>query len=203
MTQEQTIALYQPMLMRIAIKIVGSIADAEDIVQDTFLKWLTTNTEKIENTKAYLVRAVTNNCINHLKTLKRKKDECLSNLHANELIDWYREKEFFKFDMENEVSMALNVVHKKLEPVERGIFMLRELFDLEYDELQLIFDKKKENCRQMFSRAKKKLSDDADHFKSNIHNTSFLENIKKSIHIGSPTEFIEELKKEINTKLNK
>lgn len=201
MNQSQAIALYQPLLQQIALKMVGSLADAEDIVQDTFLKWLSANTEKIENTKAYLIKAVTNNCINHLNTLKRKKDECLQNLNPADLIDWYKEKEFFKFDMENEISAALNVIQKKLEPMEKGIFVLRELFDFDYEELQLIFDKKKENCRQLFSRAKGKLAEETGKFKTDVSNSSILDNFKKACNFGSPADFIKEVKNEINLKI--
>ena len=201
MNKSQTIALYQPVLQQIAYKMVGSLADAEDIVQDTFLKWLTINTEKIENTKAYLIRAVTNNCLNHLETLKRKKDECLQNIKPAELIDWYKEKEFFNFDMENEIAAALDVIHKKLEPVEKGIYVLREFFNFEYEELQHIFDKKKDNCRQLFSRAKDKLSQETSKIKIDLPQTNLLESFKKACHFGSPADLIKNVKQEIMDKL--
>ena len=61
------------MLQAIAYNIVRCKADAEDIVQETFLKWLTLGPQKIENTKAYLIKAVRNNCLNHLTTLQKKE----------------------------------------------------------------------------------------------------------------------------------
>jgi len=195
MNQSQVIALYQPLLQSIAYKMVGSLADAEDIVQDTLMKWLTIDAEKINNTKAYLIKAVKNNCINHIATLKRKKDECLHNLNPSELIDWYKEKELFKFDKDNEISVALQVLHKKLEPVERGIFVLRELFDFDYEELQQIFDKKKENCRKLLSRAKEKLSREPN--KVGHVEDSLIASFKKACHIGPTTDFIEKVKEEI------
>ena len=77
MNQEQTIILYQPMLQAIAYNLVRCKQDAEDIVQETFLKWLTLGQQKIENTKAYLIKAVTNNCLNHLNSLEKRKRNCL------------------------------------------------------------------------------------------------------------------------------
>lgn len=194
MNQSQTISLYQPMLQSIAAKMVGSMADAEDIVQDTLVKWLTIDTQKVQNTKAYLIRAVKNNCINHLERLKKTKEECLHN--AGEIIDHYREKELFKFDKEHEFSVALNILHKKLEPLEKGIFVLREMFDFEYDELQQIFNKKKENCRQLFSRAKKKLA--ADQITTAKTSNSFIQSVKKACQVGTSEEFISQVKEEIN-----
>src|SRR6476620_10775419 len=71
----QDIALYHPLLHSVAYNILRCKQDAEDIVQDTFLKWLSIDRTKIENTKAYLITAVTNNCLNHLNTLRKKKEE--------------------------------------------------------------------------------------------------------------------------------
>ena len=101
---------------------LGSLADAEDIVQDTFLKWLSIDHKKIHNTKAYLVKSVTNNCINHLNSLKRKKEECLESLNLASLMDKYIDIDVSKLDLDCEITAALNVIHKKLEPLEKAIF---------------------------------------------------------------------------------
>ena len=178
--------------------------DAEDIVQDTFLKWLTIDQKQIRSTKGYLIKAVTNNCINHLNSLKRKRDEYLDNLSSSELVGKYRELDFFKFDLENEVSQALAVVHKKLEPIEKAIFLMREVFEFDYDELQEIFDKKKENCRQIFSRAKEKLTWKTQKFQIDLPNQSqFLESFSKTCSSGQPSSFVSDLKQEITSKLQK
>ena len=199
MDQGQAITVYQPMLQSIAQRMLGSIADAEDVVQDTLLKWLTIDTKKIQNTKAYLIKSVTNNCINHLNTIKRKKDECLESINPKELIDWYREKELFNFDFENELSSALNVIHKKLEPLEKSIYVLREFFDVEYDELQVLFNKKKDNCRKLFSRAKDKLNQETSKIKDEISNTNFFESFKNACHLDNPSELIQHFVEELES----
>ncbi|MCG8388616.1 MAG: RNA polymerase subunit sigma [Cytophagales bacterium] len=183
---------------------VGSFHDAEDIVQETFLKWLTVEKEKIKNTKAYLVRAVTNNCLNHLEMLKRRKNEYLENLNPSDLIDWHKLTDLTHIDLEHEVSAALNVIHKKLEPLEKGIFLLREVFNFDYDELQHIFDKKKDNCRQLFCRAKDKLSLETDKIKIDLPKAGqFLTSFKKACDLGHVSEFIHELGTDISSKLKK
>ncbi|MEM9857291.1 MAG: sigma-70 family RNA polymerase sigma factor [Bacteroidota bacterium] len=204
MSQAQTIALYQPLLQSIAMRIVGSIHDAEDIVQETFLKWLTLEKEKINNTKAYLIKAVTNNCLNHINTLKRKKNECLENIKPGELIDWNLITDLRKMDLDQEVSHALNILHKKLEPLEKAIFLLREVFNFEYDELQHLFDKKKENCRQLFCRAKEKLNTKEGKIKIQMPNpASFLYSFKKANDLGQIGDFIQHLGNDISFKLKK
>ncbi len=195
MTQTQTIALYRPLLNSIAIKMVGCIHDAEDIVQDTFLKYLSIDKSKIENTKAYLVRAVTNNCINHLNAFNQKKKEYIETFQNLELSDMIN---FDSFDLENEISTALAAMHKKLEPVEKAIFLMREVFDYEYDELQDIFEKKKDHCRQIVSRAKEKMSLDKMKFKVDLPNhTKLLESFSNACSFGDPEELIANLNREI------
>jgi RNA polymerase sigma factor (sigma-70 family) len=177
---------------------VGSFADAEDIVQDTFLKWLSVEREKIQNTKAYLVRAVTNNCIKHLQSSSQRKKEFLENLSNSEINQRLKSFEMPSFDFENEVAEALALVHEKLEPLERAVFILREVFNLEYDDLQDIVDRRKDNCRQLFSRAKKKLKDSTDKLRVdfNKHSETF-EHFKKGCSFGYPSELIGELKEKL------
>jgi len=192
MSQTQTISLYQPLLYAIALRMVGSLQDAEDIVQDTFVKWLTIDQEKIDNTRAYLVRTVTNNCINHLNSFRKKKSECFSQVRNVELLERYRDFEFPCFDLENELSEALAVIHKKLEPVEKGIYLLREVFNFEYEDLQHIFGKKKENCRQLFSRAKEKLQKDNKKEKA-VPVQPLLDSFKKACNFGQVSEFVSQI----------
>lgn len=198
MDQTQTISLYQPLLYRLAVRMVGSLQDAEDIVQDTFLKWLTIDQEKIQNTKAYLITSVTNSCINHLNTLKRKKKECLDAINPSELIERY---DWAHIDLEHELSTALAVIHKKLEPVEKAVYLLREVFNFDYEELQDIVSRKKDNCRQLFSRAKEKLSIDTSKLNFDMSNSSQLfESFKKACSMGGAAELIDNLKSEIAQK---
>lgn len=203
MNHSQTISRYQPLLYAIALKMVGSLQDAEDIVQDTFVKWLTIDQEKIENTKAYLIRTVTNNCLNHLNSFKKKKNEYISNLKTSEFLEKYREFEFPRFDIENELSEALAVIHKKLEPVEKGIFLLREVFDVDYEELQQIFGKKKENCRQLFLRAKAKLNNENRRSKGKTTQPGqFFDSFKKACS-GHLSDFVHQLTHEsVNNRTN-
>mgnify|MGYP001460780501 FL=1 len=102
-----------------------------------------------------MVKSVTNNCLNHLNSLKEKKKDYLESV---KLPDLFEKIDFSHLDLKQELNSALNVLHKKLGPLERGLFVLREGFDFDYDELQHIFNKKKDHCRQLVCRAKEKLS---------------------------------------------
>ncbi|MBX2961435.1 MAG: sigma-70 family RNA polymerase sigma factor [Cyclobacteriaceae bacterium] len=197
MSHTQAIALYQPMLYAIAYNLVRSKQDAEDIVQETFLKWLNAEQEKIQNLKAYLIKAVTNNCLNHLNALKRKKEEYMDAVHLPEFIIKLKESSFSHIDLDVDLSGAIKVLHAKLEPLERAVFLLKEVFEVDYDTLHKTFDKKKDHLRQLLSRAKKKLDDG----KAKIHfdmpsASSLMESFKKACQ-GDTDELINSLKRDI------
>src|SRR5687768_11514889 len=114
------------------MKMLRCKADAEDIVQETFIKWLNVEHEKIKNTKAYLITAVTNNCINHLKALQKKKEEVFGNIHWPEFVEKIRETDLSGVDVETELQKALHILQEKLEPLERAVYLLKEVFDVDY-----------------------------------------------------------------------
>jgi RNA polymerase sigma-70 factor (ECF subfamily) len=195
MNQAQTITLYQPLLNTIAYRIVRCKADAEDIVQETFLKWLTIDQEKIENTKAYLIKAVTNNCLSHLETIKKKKEEYLETINSSEFVQKLKEMNFSHLDLDVDLKHAFKVMQAKLQPLERAVFLLKEVFDFDYDSLTKTLDKKKDHCRQLLARAKKKLADKT----ANVHIEIPKELIDK-FRSESISELISHLKTDIRKK---
>jgi RNA polymerase sigma factor (sigma-70 family) len=197
--QAQTIALYQPVLQAIAFKILKCKADAEDIVQDTFVKWLNAEQEKIQNTKAYLIQAVRNNCINHLNTLRRKKEEYLEAIDLSKLTGRFREIDFSHLDLETELNKALAVINHKLEPLERAVYLLKEVFDFDYESVQKALNRKQEHCRQLFCRAKRKLSSlEVPKISIDLPKKGqWIESFRKACDIGNANILIAELQKEI------
>ena len=200
-SQNETIALYRPLLYSIAYKMVGTVMDAEDIVQDTFLKWLKTEQKKINDTRAYLIRSVTNTCLNHLKQLNKTKTNLLDAINHPSFID---KIELPNFDLKNELSEAIGVLLKKLDPTERAVFILREIFNFDYADLTEILDKKKDNCRQLLCRAKEKLNQEKERFNVSLDvHAQFVDKFKSACTLGEVGNFIENLKKDISQKLNK
>ena len=199
MSQEQAITLYQPMLQAIAYNIVRCKADAEDIVQETYLKWLSMGPKTVENTKAYLIKAVRNNCLNHINALRNKKEELLNHNNIAEIINRFKETNLAHLDLEVELAKAIKILHAKLEPLERAVFLLKEVFDFDYDTLQETLDKKKEHCRQLFCRAKKKLSEETSKLNFEIPDrASLLESFRKACEFGNASELIDELKNDVS-----
>jgi RNA polymerase sigma factor (sigma-70 family) len=169
---------------------LGSMADAEDVVHDTFVKWLTIDTSKVENAKAYLTKTLTNKCLNIIKYRGQKNILNIDDLHES-LEDRKTEEEISQFDFEHQLDEAWKFLHRKLEPIEQAIFILRELFNVEYEDLQLIFNKKADNCRQIVSRAKSKLKDsDLKDVTLSFPQLHLLESIKNASQKGSLSQLI-------------
>ena len=189
MTIDQTIELYRPPLYALALKILGSVQDAEDIVQEAFLSWLTIDKTKIENTKAYLTRTVVNKCLNHLKALNQRKNEYIDNIKSSELFEKY---DFSNLDLGHEISVALAAVQLKLKPLEKAVFLLREVFDFEYEELQVILNQRKDYCRQLVHRAKEKLASELPEIHINVpQHTEFVEKFKNACSKGNISVLID------------
>lgn len=185
------------MLQAIAMRMLRSKADAEDIVQETFIKWLSQEQEKIQNTKAYLIRAVTNNCLNHLSSLRVKREQSLESFHWQELVEKFRETtDFSHIDLEAELAKALHVLQHRLEPLERAVYVLKEVFDFDYAALQELLDKKQDHCRQLFCRARKKLRQETDHLNSVFQpkKTALMESFKQACEFGQPLDLVAQLR---------
>lgn len=204
MNSAQTIALYQPTLQRIAYNLVRCKQDAEDIVQETFIKWLETEKGKIENTKAYLIASVRNNCLTHLQSLKKKKEEYLDAIQKSDWMLRIKETQLAHMDFDVEMEKAFRVLHTKLEPLERAVFVLKEVFDVDYDALQKIVNKKKEHCRQLVCRARKKLDEETSRLQSNLPDMSaMMENFRKSCDMGNAKAYIQALKNDLSSSISK
>jgi RNA polymerase sigma factor (sigma-70 family) len=204
MSREQTITLYQPLLHAIAYNIVRCKADAEDIVQETFLKWLSMGPKKVENTKAYLVKAVKNNCLNHINTLRHKKEELFGQHNIAEIINRFKETSFAHLDLEIDLAKAMKILHSKLEPLERAVFLLKEVFDFDYEVLQETLNKKKEHCRQLFCRAKKKLSEETSRLNFELPDkSSLVDSFRKACDFGNVSDLITALKNDLTEPLGK
>lgn len=204
MDQATAIALYQPTLHAIAMRLLKCKADAEDIVQETFIKWLNAEQEKIQNTKAYLIRAVTNNCLTHLQALKKKKEDYLDSFQWPDFVEKFRDTDFSQIDFEQQLSKAFHVLQHKLEPLERAVFILKEVFDFDYKALQVLLDKKQDHCRQLFCRARKKINFEKDRLNVAINEkTALMKSFRESCDVGHAAEFIADLRNDITASLRK
>ncbi len=145
---------YQPYLFAIAYRMLGSVMDAEDIVQETFLRFQATKPETIHSLKAYLTTILTRLCMDQLQLARRKRElyvgpwlpEPIRTAEAGDL-----EK---RVEMEESISLAFLVLLEQLQPFERAVFLLREVFEYRFAEIATMLGKSEVACRSSFSRAK-------------------------------------------------
>ncbi|MBN3778400.1 RNA polymerase sigma-70 factor [Burkholderia sp. Ac-20345] len=156
----QTFRALRPRLQKIAYRMLGSVADAEDIVQDVWLRWHEAARDSIENTEAWLVAVTTRTSIDRLRAAKIRRE------HYTGI--WLPEPELGESpatpeemtERANDVSVAYLLLLERLTPEARAAFLLREVFDADYDEIADAIGKSEAACRQLVSRAKAQLRDD-------------------------------------------
>lgn len=137
----------------------GSYSDSEDILQDAYLKFARVPAEKIQSAAALLTTIVTRLCLDLLRSSRKKRETYVGPWLPEPVPDLYLAHEEAA-DKET-ISMAFLLVLQKLSPVERAVFILREVFDYDYAEIAKITRKSGDYCRQIFHRAKKNLRETA------------------------------------------
>ncbi|MGF9967056.1 sigma-70 family RNA polymerase sigma factor [Bacillus rhizoplanae] len=145
---------YKSLLFSLAYKMTGSIADAEDIIQDVFIKLNEHEMKHTSNVKAFLCKLVTNRCLDLLKSSKKKR-ELYVGTWLPEPIAVIETDPLQGILVKNDISYALLVLFEQLNPIERAIFILREILEYDYGTIAEIVQKKEANCRKILSRIKK------------------------------------------------
>jgi RNA polymerase sigma-70 factor, ECF subfamily len=145
---------HRRLLFSLAYRMLGSVADAEDIVQEAYVRWQEARTDEVKAPKAYLSAIVTNLSINHLQSAQRTREEYIGPWLPEPLVTDENQDPMRAMTMADSLSMAFMILLESLTPVERAVFLLREVFDYEYEEIARIVGKSEANCRQMVSRAR-------------------------------------------------
>ena len=152
---------YRSLLFAMAYRMLGGVMDAEDIVQEAYLRYRATPPESIRTLKSFLTTIVHHLCIDHLKSAQVRREQYVGPWLPEPLItgDGAAHLSPLRQITEREsISMAFLVLLESLSPLERAVFLLREVFDYEYTEIAQITGRKEAACRQLFSRAKKHIS---------------------------------------------
>ena len=148
----ETFVAHRNLLFTVAYEMLGSAADAEDVLQETWLRWVKVDLAEVRDQRAYLVRITTRQSLNRLRTLKRRKEAYVGPwlpepmLTAPDVAD--------DVELAESVSLALMLVLETLSPTERAVYVLREAFDVSYDELAAAVDKSPAAVRQIVHRAR-------------------------------------------------
>ena len=156
-----TFQQHRPLLFSIAYRMLGSVTDAEDILQDAYLRFQSAPLTAIESPKAYLSTIVTRLCLNHLTSARAQREMYVGPWLPEPILGTDQPElgnPEAQADRNESVSMAFLVLLERLTPAERAVFLLREVFEYEYDEIAGMLEKSEGACRQLFSRAKDRIT---------------------------------------------
>jgi RNA polymerase sigma-70 factor (ECF subfamily) len=157
MDRVATFEQHRPLLFSIAYRMLGSASDAEDLVQDAFLRWQHAADADIASPRAWLSTIVTRLAIDHLRSARVQRETYIGPWLPEPLVTEQAPGASERLALAESLSMAFLVMLETLGPVERAVFLLREVFDYDYEEIAAIVGKSADNCRQMLHRARQHL----------------------------------------------
>ena len=138
---------HRPRLQRVAYRMLGSVADAEDVVQDAFLRWHATDRTGIDSAEAYLVRIVTRLCLDVLKSARRKRETYIGPWLPEPVVE-------AEPDLGDDVTLPLLLALERLSPLERAAFLLHDVFGMSFEEVAGAIGRGIAATRQLAARAR-------------------------------------------------
>jgi RNA polymerase sigma-70 factor (TIGR02957 family) len=144
---------HRNLLFTVAYEILGSAADAEDVLQETWLRWAKADLDQVRDRRAYLVRITTRQALNRLRSMQRRREAYVGHWLPEPLLTTPDVAE--DVELTESVSTALMLVLETLSPTERAVFVLREVFDVSYEEIAAAVEKTPDTVRQIAHRARR------------------------------------------------
>jgi RNA polymerase sigma-70 factor, ECF subfamily len=198
MNQLEIFTEHKGLLFSIAYNMLGIVQDAEDILQEAYLKWSSVTLEEIKNHRAYLVKIVTNLSINYLDSARKKREEYVGLWLPEPLLKEQVTDSFKAVDLYYSLSIGMMVLLERLTPSERAVFLLKDVLSYEYAEIAEILSKTQDNCRKIFSRAKKNLGGREKRFQIDVQvHEKMLQKFLSAVSHGNTEELIGLLREDI------
>lgn len=135
----------RPMLIRVAYRMLGCVADAEDIVQEAFIRWMATDRSVVLVPEAFLRRMVTRMCLDQLKSARHQRETYIGPWLPDPVVEE---------DAQDEITLPLMLALERLSPLERAVFLLHDVFDVAFDEIAETVQRDSAACRQLAVRAR-------------------------------------------------
>ena len=155
---------YRARLFGIAYRMLGSRVDSEDILQETYLRWIESKPSELRSTEAWLATVVTRLCIDRLRSAKTEREAYTGSWLPEPLVSPGPLSPDLTLELASDISIAFLTVLERLAPEERAAFLLHEVFDFAYAEISRIIGKNQAACRQIVHRAKQRVQEDRPRF---------------------------------------
>ncbi|MET9885238.1 RNA polymerase sigma-70 factor [Streptomyces sp. NPDC006430] len=192
----ETFVAHRNLLFTVAYEMLGSAADAEDVLQETWLRWVKVDLGQVSDQRAYLVRITTRQSLNRLRTMKRRREAYVGQWLPEPMLTAPDVAE--DVELAESVSMAMMLVLETLSPTERAVFVLREAFDVGYEEIAAALDKSPAAVRQIAHRARQHV--DARRPRkavSSRETRAALESFQRVLETGNPQDLLDVLAPEV------
>jgi|SRR5579885_136891 len=141
-------------LTGLAYRMLGSLAEAQDIVQDAYLRWHRTDRESVTDARAFLSRTVARLCLDHLKSARARHEQYIGPWLPEPVVDSAAVAAHSRADYAQDLSIALMLTLERLSPLERAAFLLHDVFDMDFDEVSTVLSRSAASCRQLAARAR-------------------------------------------------
>jgi RNA polymerase sigma-70 factor (ECF subfamily) len=152
-------------LMGVAYRMLGSVSEAEDVVQEAYIRWHRTDRDTVQNVRAFLTRIVTRLCLDQLKSARRKRETYVGPWLPEPVLDSADYAADAENDYAHDMSVALMLALERLSPLERAAFILHDVFEVGFDEVGAALGRTAATCRQLSSRAREHLRAERPRFK--------------------------------------
>lgn len=180
-----------PRLRAIAYRMLGTQADADDMLQETWLRWQRSDTSQIEEPEAWLVTTVTRLCIDRLRAVKKERETYFGPWLPEPLVG-HAPPADAQAELASELSVAFLVVLERLAPEERAAFLLHDVFDCGYAEIARMLGRNEASCRQMVHRARERVRRDKPRFQvSEQAHRRLLQRFLDALRTGSHEALLE------------
>jgi RNA polymerase sigma-70 factor (ECF subfamily) len=189
---------HRGLLFSIAYRMLGSVADAEDALQDAFIRWQRASETDVRSPKAFLVTIVSRLCINHLQSARVQRETYVGEWLPEPLVTEPGSDVSHIAQVDESVSMAMLLLLERLTPVERAVFLLGEIFDYTHAEIAGMLGIGEANCRQLLKRARQHVRKERPRFSaSGRHHTELLERFYRAAGNGDMDSLLALLTKDV------
>ena len=179
-------------LFALAYRMLGSVQDAEDLLQEAFLRWHRTPVETIESPGAWLTTVVTRLALNQLESARARRKAYVGPWLPEPLLAAEGQWGEDPAELSDSLSIAFLTVLERLSPRERAVFLLRDVFGYEYDEIARMVELTEANCRQIFHRSKRRLDERRQRFVTNPEtHRALLESFTRAVNDGDVEGVVE------------
>jgi RNA polymerase sigma-70 factor (ECF subfamily) len=188
----QTFEPHRRRLTGLAYRMLGSLSEAEDIVQEAYVRWHTAERGRVDNPQAYLSRTVARLCLDHLKSARARRETYVGPWLPEPIVDQAALSPDSASELADDLSVALLMTLERLSPLERAAFLLHDVFDMEFADIAEVLDRSESACRQLAARARAHVSEERPRFRPSPDEVARLsDGFHRAVMSGDAAQFAE------------